>query len=100
MDEKKAKKLEQLEAEMARLWEQSQNETDIKKKQKLIAERNTLQRKAVTLRYNRKISRQTKEDLVAYSFIAPNFVRSAYPKQYVFSFKNMLYYKTFFFVCQ
>ncbi len=74
MDEKKAKKLEQLEAEMARLWEQSQNETDIKKKQKLIAERNTLQRKAVTLRYNRKISRQTKEDLVAYSFIAPNFI--------------------------
>lgn len=31
MDKKKAVKLEQMETEMARLWEQSQNETDNKK---------------------------------------------------------------------
>lgn len=43
MDKKKAEKLEQMEAEMARLWEQSQNETDNKKKQKLIQNRNKLQ---------------------------------------------------------
>lgn len=43
MDKKKAVKLEQMEAEMARLWEQSQNETDNKKKQKLIQSRNKLQ---------------------------------------------------------
>lgn len=74
MNDEKAKKIEQLEAEMARLWEESQNETDIKKKQKLITKRNTLQRKYVAIRYNRKISRETKKDLVAYSFIAPNFI--------------------------
>ena len=74
MKEEKAKKIEQLEAEMAKLWEESQNETDLKKKQKLIAERNALQRKYVAVRYDRKISRETKKDLVAYSFIAPNFI--------------------------
>ena len=50
MDKKKAAKLEQMEAEMARLWEQSQNETDNKKKQKLIQNRNKLQWKAAAMR--------------------------------------------------
>ena len=50
MDKKKAVKLEQMEAEMARLWEQSQNETDNKKKQKLIQSRNKLQWKAAAKR--------------------------------------------------
>ena len=74
MDKKKAVKLEQMEAEMARLWEQSQNETDNKKKQKLIQSRNKLQWKAAAMRSGRKLSKQTRDDLVAYSFIAPNFI--------------------------
>ena len=74
MDKKKAAKLEQMEAEMARLWEQSQNETDNKKKQKLIQNRNKLQWKAAAMRSGRKLSKQTRDDLVAYSFIAPNFI--------------------------
>ena len=74
MDKKKAEKLEQMEAEMARLWEQSQNETDNKKKQKLIQSRNKLQWKAAAMRSGRKLSKQTRDDLVAYSFIAPNFI--------------------------
>lgn len=74
MDKKKAEKLEQMEAEMARLWEQSQNETDNKKKQKLIQNRNKLQWKAAAMRSGRKLSKQTRDDLVAYSFIAPNFI--------------------------
>ena len=52
MDKKKAAKLEQMEAEMARLWEQSQNETDNKKKQKLIQNRNKLQWKAAAMRFS------------------------------------------------
>ena len=65
MDKKKAVKLEQMEAEMARLWEQSQNETDNKKKQKLIQSRNKLQWKAAAMRSGRKLSKQTRDDLEA-----------------------------------
>ena len=74
MDKKKAAKLEQMEAEMARLWEQSQNETDNKKKQKLIQNRNKLQWKAAAMRSGRKLSKQTRDDLVAYSFIDPDHI--------------------------
>lgn len=74
MDEKKAAQIKKLEAESAELMKQIRAEQDIKKKQKLIAEREKVQRKATALRNNRKISREAKRDLVAYSFIAPNFI--------------------------
>lgn len=74
MDENKAAKVKKLEVEAAELMQQIHSENDIKKKQKLIAKRDSVQRKATTIKNNRKISREAKRELIAYSFIAPNFI--------------------------
>jgi len=74
MDEKKAAQVEQLERESAVLMQKIREESDIKKKKKLIAEREKKQRKITAIRNNRILSREAKRDLVAYSFIAPNFI--------------------------
>lgn len=74
MDEKKAAKIRQLEQDSDTLMKRIRVEDDIKKKQKLIAEREKKQRKLTAIRNNRIISREMKRDLVAYSFIAPNFI--------------------------
>ncbi len=74
MDEKKAARVKMLEAEAAELMQQIRSESDIKKKQKLIARRDSVQRKATTIKNNRRISREAKRELIAYSFIAPNFI--------------------------
>ncbi len=74
MDAKKTARMEKLEVESADLMKQIRIEMDIKKKQKLIAKRESVQRKATAIRNNRRISREAKRDLVAYSFIAPNFI--------------------------
>lgn len=74
MDEKKAAQIKKLETESTELMQKIRQETDTKKKQKLIAEREKKQRKLTAIRNNRIISRETKRDLVAYSFIAPNFI--------------------------
>lgn len=74
MGEKQAAQIKQLEADAQELMIKIREEADIKKKQKLIAEREKKQRKLTAVRNNRVISRETKRDLVAYSFIAPNFI--------------------------
>lgn len=74
MDEKKAAKVKKLEAEVAELMQQIYSENDIKKKRKLIAKRDSVQRKATTIKNNRMISRKAKRELIAYSFIVPNFI--------------------------
>lgn len=74
MDEKKAAQVEKLEQESAALMQKIREETDIKKKRKLIAERDKKQRKITAIRNNRILSREAKRDLIAYSFIAPNFI--------------------------
>ncbi len=74
MDEKKAARAEKLEAESAELMQKIRKEKDIQKKQKLIAEREKKQRKLTAIKNNRVISREAKRDMVAYSFIAPNFI--------------------------
>ena len=74
MDEKKQAKVEKMEAQSAELMQKIRAESDIKKKQKLIAERERIQRKVTAVRNDRTISRETKRDIVAYSFIAPNFI--------------------------
>ncbi len=74
MDERKAAQLRKLEAETADLMEKIRAEQDLEKKKKLIAKREMKQRKATAIRANRKVSRETKRDIVAYSFIAPNFI--------------------------
>lgn len=66
--------MKKLEVESADLMKQIRIEMDMKKKQKLIAKRESVQRKATAIRNNRRISREAKRDLVAYSFIAPNFI--------------------------
>lgn len=74
MDAKKTARMKKLEVESADLMKQIRIEMDMKKKQKLIAKRESVQRKATAIRNNRRISREAKRDLVAYSFIAPNFI--------------------------
>lgn len=74
MDEKKAAKLRKLEAESADLMEKIRAEQNESKKRKMVARQESLQGKIVAIRGNRRISRDTKRSLVAYSFIAPNFI--------------------------
>lgn len=74
MDEKKAARVQKLELESAELMRQIRAESDIVKKRKLITKRDSVQRKVTAIRNNRRISRETKRDIVAYSFIAPNFI--------------------------
>ncbi len=74
MNEKKAAQVKKLEAEAAELMRQIHAESDRKKMRKLIARRDSVQRKATTIKNNRMISRETKRTLIAYSFIAPNFI--------------------------
>lgn len=74
MSERKAAQIEKLEKESSELMQKIRIESDIKKKRKLIAQREQKQRKATALRNNRILSREAKRDLVAYSFIAPNFI--------------------------
>lgn len=74
MDEKKASRAAQLREECERLMNEIRSEQDIKKKRKLIAKREALHRRQTALENNRRISREAKRDIVAYSFIAPNFI--------------------------
>ncbi len=74
MDKKKTAGVEKLEAEAAELMQQILAESNIKIKRKLIAKRERIQRKATTIKNNRRISREAKRELIAYSFIAPNFI--------------------------
>ena len=74
MSENKAALIKQLETDTEQLMVKIRQENDIKKKQKLIAEREKKQRKLTAVRNNRVLSREAKRDLVAYSFIAPNFI--------------------------
>ncbi len=74
MSETKAAKVERMEEESAALMRQIREESNIAKKKKLIAKRERIQRKVTAIRSDRLISRETKRSLVAYSFIAPNFI--------------------------
>lgn len=74
MDGKQEARIRQLELDTETLMGKIRAESDIKKKQKLIGEREKKQRKLTAIRNNRVISREAKRDLVAYSFIAPNFI--------------------------
>lgn len=74
MDEKKAARLKKLEAESAELQQRIQAETDEAKLRKMIAKQEKLSEKMGAIKANRLISRDTKRSLVAYSFIAPNFI--------------------------
>ncbi|MGN0299404.1 MAG: carbohydrate ABC transporter permease [Lachnospiraceae bacterium] len=74
MDEKKKIQIAALEAESENLITQIATENDLEKKKKLIVKREKIQAQITTIRSGRRISRDTKRSLVAYSFIAPNFI--------------------------
>lgn len=74
MDKKKAEQLKKLEAESAELEKHILAEQNEKKKKRMIAKQETLMRKMRAVKSNQLIGRDTKRSLVAYSFIAPNFI--------------------------
>ena len=71
--QKEAKVLS-LQNELTKLIADVRTETDDKKKRKMIAQIGNYNRQIDKLKSGRILSRETKRDLVAYSFIAPNFI--------------------------
>ena len=75
MDEaQKAAKINSLQEELTGLIASVRTETDGKKKRKMIAKIGEYNRKIDTLKSGKLLIREAKRDLVAYSFIAPNFI--------------------------
>lgn len=68
------KKLAELETQLKSLQKQMEEEPDKKKKEKIAAKTERIRDKIRQTKTGEKLSRQTKRDLVAYSFIAPNFI--------------------------
>ncbi|MDE6128838.1 MAG: sugar ABC transporter permease, partial [Lachnospiraceae bacterium] len=73
-DAQKAAKINSLQEELTALIGAVRTETDSKKKRKLIAKIGDYNRQIDTMKSGKLLSRETKRDLVAYSFIAPNFI--------------------------
>ncbi len=69
-----AKKLAVLEPQLKELEAQAERETDEKKKARLGARIEKTRNKIRQAKTGERLSRQAKRDLVAYSFIAPNFI--------------------------
>ena len=75
MDEAaKAAKIEGLQEKLTGLIAEVRTEADIKKKRRMIGEIGNLNRQIDKIKSGRILSREAKRDLVAYSFIAPNFI--------------------------
>lgn len=70
----KADKINSMQEELITLIKAVHDETDDKKKRKMIAQIGTYNRKIDKMKSGRVLSREAKRDLVAYSFIAPNFI--------------------------
>lgn len=66
--------IDSLQAKLTETIALVRNEQDQKKKKKLIEQIEGYNRKIDMLKTGKKISRQTRRDIVAYSFIAPNFI--------------------------
>ena len=67
-------KLAKLEPQLSALQEELKNTSDKKKRDRLIGKIETVQGKIKQAKTGERFSRQAKRDLVAYSFIAPNFI--------------------------
>ena len=75
MDEAgKAAKIDGLQSRLTQLITDVRTEADEKKKRKMIAEIGQLNRQIDKIKSGRILSREAKRDLIAYSFIAPNFI--------------------------
>ena len=73
-DNQKMEKINALQEELTALIAQVRTETDPKKKRKMIEKIGDYNRKIDKMKSGKLLSRETKRDLVAYSFIAPNFI--------------------------
>ena len=67
-------KLAKLEPQLSALQEELKGTSDKKKRDRLIRKIEYTQGKIKQAKTGEKLSRQAKRDLVAYSFIAPNFI--------------------------
>ena len=75
MDEAaKAAKIDSLQSRLTQLITDVRTQTDEKKKRRMIAEIGKLNRQIDKMKSGRILSRETKRDFIAYSFIAPNFI--------------------------
>ena len=70
----KTDKINALQHELTELITAVRTETDIKKKTKMVNQINNLNRQIDKIKSGAILSREAKRDLVAYSFIAPNFI--------------------------
>ena len=70
----KTDKINALQQELTELIAAVRSETDIKKKTKMVDQINNLNRQIDKMKSGAILSREAKRDLVAYSFIAPNFI--------------------------
>lgn len=73
-DNQQAEKIASLQSELTELIAEVMAEEDIKLKRKMIKKIEKLNRQIEKLKSGNLLSRETKRDLVAYSFIAPNFI--------------------------
>lgn len=69
-----AENVDTYQRELDELIDKIRTESDTKTKKKELAKIEVLQRQLSSYRTGSKVSRQTKRNLVAYSFIAPNFI--------------------------
>lgn len=67
-------KLAKLTPRLADLEARAAEETDSKKRQRLMAQIVTVEEKIKQVKTGERMTRQQKRDLIAYSFIAPNFI--------------------------
>ena len=74
MSKDKSEKIPKLQEELKVLMEAVPVEKDEKKKKKMLAKIDKLRREINRLKSGKLLSKETKRDLIAYSFIAPNFI--------------------------
>lgn len=70
----KQEKINVLQEQLTGLIAAVRTETDIKKKRRMIAQIGSCNRQIDKIKSGRLLSREAKRDIVAYSFIAPNFI--------------------------
>lgn len=74
ISEEKLSKIQEMQMELDQLIRTISNEKDSEQKRKMSVQVDTLHRKISHLKSGKLMSREGKRDLVAYSFIAPNFI--------------------------
>lgn len=74
MSKDKSEKIPVLQEELKNLMAAVPVEQDEKKKKKILARIDKLRREISRLKSGKLLSKETKRDLIAYSFIAPNFI--------------------------